>query len=283
MTYTLRNLIVTASIGLSMTVFTACSQAAVQPATSADVPVATETPVMSIVDRADALFQTYVLPVDAQGVARFNYAGLASNAADQQVLRDYIAYLGEQNPSTFGTDAQRISYWANLYNAVTIDLILQNYPLKSIRKAKTYNGDKVGGLLGPWKKVKTKANNQTVILDDIEHKILRVEYPSPLIHYMVNCASIGCPNLKDGLWTFQTLDADRDAAARAFINSPRGVRITDKGLIVSEIYNWFKDDFGGNKENVLKHIRQYAGPELAQAIDAGAKIRGYDYNWDLNE
>jgi len=112
---------------------------------------------------------------------------------------------------------------------------------------------------------------------------MRKKYPSPLIHYMVNCASIGCPNLKDGLWHADTLDADRQKAAEVFVASSRGVRITKKGLQVSSIYKWFQSDFGGNKDGVLKHIRQYAAPELAKAIDDGAKIRGFEYDWDLNE
>ena len=100
---------------------------------------------------------------------------------------------------------------------------------------------------------------------------------------MVNCASVGCPNLKDGIWKAETLEADRDTAAREFINSPRGAIITPEGLIVSSIYKWFQEDFGNSKDTVVKHLRQYADPTLAQAIDNGAKISKFDYNWTLNE
>jgi len=178
---------------------------------------------------------------------------------------------------------EAIAHYSNLYNALTIDLILQNYPLGSIRKAKTYNGAKVGGLVGPWKKVKTSVNGQTVSLNDVEHEILRKKFPSPYVHYMVNCASVGCPNLLDTAWEASTLDSVRKKAASDYINSPRGVKITSKGLVVSSIFKWFKEDFGGSKANVLKHIRQHANPELAAAIDGGATISGYDYDWSLNE
>ena len=157
-------------------------------------------------------------------------------------------------------------------------MIVDNYPLTSIRKLKSGFVS-----IGPWDRKLVTVRGQELSLNDIEHEILRKRYPSPLIHYMVNCASIGCPNLKPGLWRAETFDADRDAAARVFINSPRGVRITRKGLVLSSIYKWFRKDFGGSKEGVLAHLRHYAGPELAAAIDGGAKIIDHDYDWSLNE
>jgi hypothetical protein len=104
-----------------------------------------------------------------------------------------------------------------------------------------------------------------------------------MVHYMVNCASIGCPNLLDKIWVGETLDADREQAARDFINSPRGVAIDGNKLELSSIYNWFKEDFGGSKSTTLEHVRQFANPDLLAALDAGAKIDGYDYDWKLNE
>jgi len=138
-------------------------------------------------------------------------------------------------------------------------------------------------LVGPWKKVKTSVNGRALSLNDVEHEILRKRFPSPYVHYMVNCASVGCPNLLDTAWEASTLDAARKQAAADYINSPRGVKITSKGLVVSSIFKWFKEDFGGSKANILKHIRQHANSELAAAIDGGATITGYDYDWSLNE
>jgi len=227
------------------------------------------------------ILQNYVSSPDNVGLTHFNYAGLKANAADNAKLGGYLKDLGTINPDTLSRE-EAIAYYANLYNALTIDLIVQNYPLNSIRKAKTYNGNKVSGLSGPWKKVKTSINGQTVSLDDVEHQILRVKYPSPYVHYMVNCASVGCPNLLDEAWEAETFDAARKKAAADYINSPRGVKITPKGLVVSSIFKWFDDDFGGSKETVLKHIRKHANPALAAAIDGGAKITGYDYDWSLN-
>lgn len=207
----------------------------------------------------------------------FDYAG-AHAAGEVKTIKAYTDYLASKNPDTL-SEPDQIAYWANLYNALTVKLILENYPVKSIRKIKA------GAFsLGPWKRDEVTVNGEVLSLDDIEHKILRKRYPNPaLVHYMVNCASIGCPNLQPKLWTGATLDADRDAAAREFINSSRGVEIKGDELKVSSIYDWFKEDFGGSKSETLKHFRQYAGPELLSALDAGAKIDGYGYDWDLNE
>lgn len=206
---------------------------------------------------------------DANAVNRFDYAGAKAQDADK--IAAYIAYLEQQTPSAM-TAPEATAYWANLYNAVTVKLILDNYPVKSIRR--------IGR---PWKRKLVTVEGKVLTLDAIEHQILRKQFPSPYIHYMVNCASIGCPNLQPKLWQASNLEAMQKTAAREFINSPRGVSITPRGLKVSSIYKWFDEDFGGNKASVLAHIAQYAEGDLAAAIDSGAKITGYGYDWTLNE
>lgn len=227
------------------------------------------------------ILQKYVSAPDETGLTHFDYAGLKANAEDSAKLSSYLKAMGDMKPESFSAD-EATAYYANLYNALTIDLIIQNYPLKSIRKAKLYNGKKVSGLIGPWKKTKIAVAGELLSLDDIEHNILRVKYSSPYIHYMVNCASVGCPNLLQTAWEPETYEVLRKEAAAAYINSPRGVVITPKGLKISSIYKWFKEDFGGT-DGVLKHIRDYADADLAAAIDGGAKIVDYDYDWSLNE
>jgi len=211
------------------------------------------------------------------GLNLFDY-GAAKAAGEGATIKAYTDHLASQNPDTMSENDQ-IAYWANLYNALTVNLILDNYPVKSIRKIKA------GAFsIGPWKRDEVTVNGKVLSLNDIEHEILRKNYPNPaMVHYMVNCASIGCPNLLPKLWNGATLDADRDAAAREFINSPRGAKISGNKIKASSIYDWFKDDFGGSKSSTLEHFRKYAGPELRAALDAGAKIDGYGYNWDLNE
>jgi len=223
------------------------------------------------------ILEKYLSPPDATGVARFDYGALAANETDHASLETYISKLEDTDPDTL-SDPDAIAYWANLYNAVTVNLIVENYPVKSIRKIKSGMFSK-----GPWGKKLITVNGQRLSLDDVEHDILRKRYPSPLVHYMVNCASVGCPNLMAKPWNGETLDQDRDQAARDFINSARGVNITEQGLEISSIYKWFRKDFGGTRATVLEHIRQYANQELSNAIDAGAEISGHDYDWSLND
>lgn len=219
--------------------------------------------------------QNYLTAPDADGLVRLDYARL-KDSPSRAVLESYIDDLEAQNPDTMSADAA-VSYWANLYNAVTVKVILDNYPVKSIKQIKS-------GVFkpGPWDLKLITVNGKSLSLNDIEHGIMRKQYPSPHVHYMVNCASVGCPNLIAGEWRAETLQADRERAARAFINSPRGVSVNGNKLTVSSIYNWFKEDFGGSKSNQLAHIREFADADLAAAIDNGATIKGYDYDWTLN-
>ena len=270
MTRTLRNLFTGSVLAMGLVALGATTTVSLATAPAAS---ATQAGVESAWDTA---LQGYVAAPDAQGLARFDYAGLKANPANRKLLKDYIAHLETLNPDAMSKN-QALAYWANLYNAVTVDVIIDNYPVTSIRKIRS------GFSIGPWKADRVTVNGQRLSLNNIEHDIMRKKFPSPLVHYMVNCASVGCPNLKDGLWHASTLDVDSKAAAESFVNSPRGARITSKGLQVSEIYKWFESDFGGSKDGVVRHIRQYAGPELAAAIDGGAKIRGYEYDWNLNE
>jgi hypothetical protein len=121
-------------------------------------------------------------------------------------------------------------------------------------------------------------------LDDIEHGIMRPTFADPRVHYAVNCAAIGCPNLAPRAWRAETLDRDLDGAARAFINHPRGVMgRPDGSLRVSSIYKWFKEDFGGTDAGIIAHLRRYAGPVLLAKLTADARIFDDHYDWALND
>ena len=204
----------------------------------------------------------------------FDYEGVKARGG-KVVIDAFISEQSARNPETMSA-AEATAFWANLYNAVTLQVVLENYPVVSIREIKS------GARKGPWKRDLVTVNGRVMSLDDIEHGTLRKQFPSPYIHYMVNCASIGCPNLSPQLWRAETLEADQQAAASAYINSARGVSLSGDKLTVSSIYKWFKGDFGG-KPGVLEHIRAHADADLAAAVDSGAKISKYGYNWSLNE
>lgn len=220
-----------------------------------------------------ALLETYIT-TDETGLNRFDYGALKASEADRAALDAYVASFADMDISEMSEDEQ-FAAWANLYNALTVQHIIGRYPLKSIRS---------GYFNGPWKQVKTKADGETVSLDAIEHDILREQWDEPRVHYAVNCASYGCPNLMKSALEASTLDEQLDAGARAFINHPRGVMVRNNGTLqVSQIYKWFDEDFGGSKAKVVEHLLEYAEPELAEQIRANPKITKYDYDWSLND
>jgi len=220
-----------------------------------------------------ALLDAYVRP-GSDGLNRFDYGALKANPADRAALTGYIESFAAFDFDALPRD-DAFAAWANLYNALTVEHILSRYPVDSIRD---------GYFIGPWKEVTTLAGGQEVSLDAIEHDILRVQWDDPRVHYAVNCASVGCPNLRTEAWNGDTLDADLDAAARAYVNDPRGVTVRDDGqLRVSRIYKWFREDFGGSDAGVIAHLSRHADDELRAVIEAGARIRGHQYDWSLND
>ncbi|MGI9405796.1 MAG: DUF547 domain-containing protein [Hyphomicrobiaceae bacterium] len=223
-----------------------------------------------------ALLATYVKPSD-DGLNRVDYA--AFKASGRDALKAYLGTLTGSDVTSLTRDEQ-FAYWTNLYNAKTIDVVLDHYPVATIRDI-----DISPGLFsnGPWGKKVVTVNGTKLSLDDIEHKILRPHFGDPRVHYAVNCASVGCPNLAVAAFQGEGLDEQLDAAARAYINSPRGFAVSGKRITASKIYKWFQEDFGGNEAGVLKHAMKYAEPGLAEKIKSIADIRGFAYDWALND
>ncbi len=211
------------------------------------------------------------------GVNRVRYG--AVTPADKAGLDQYVASLEAQPVSTLNRNEQ-MAYWINLYNAVTVKVVIEAYPVKSIRKVLS------GGFFspGPWKRDLVTVEGHALSLDDIEHGILRPIWQDNRIHYAVNCASIGCPNLMPKPFTAETLETMMAQAARDYVNHPRGAQFSDRGkLTASRIYNWYDADFGGNEQGIIAHLKQHADPGLAARLDAIADIRRYEYDWSLND
>ncbi len=223
----------------------------------------------------DRLLDSYIRP-DADGLNRFAYGEVT--ASDKAVLEDYIAMLSETPISSFGR-AEQMAYWINLYNALTVKVILDHYPVESIRDIDTSPGWFSDG---PWGMELVTVEGEALTLDDIEHRILRPIWRDPRIHYAVNCASVGCPNLQKRAFTGENAEALLEAGARAYINSPRGVQIENGELQVSSIYVWFAEDFGDSDEAIIQHLKRYAEPPLAENLERAEEIDGHDYDWRLN-
>jgi Protein of unknown function, DUF547 len=178
-----------------------------------------------------------------------------------------------------------LAYWGNLYNAVTLKVILDRYPVKSIRDIKSSGGWlDFKSYTGPWREERVTVEGKKLSLDNIEHDVMRPTFKDPRVHYVVNCASYGCPNLMNRAWRAATLQVDLDAAARTFINHPRGVTVLPSGgLKVSSIYKWFAADFGGDDASLVKHFKAFASPELAARLSTAVKVDEDGYDWTLNE
>ena len=199
-----------------------------------------------------------------------DYASVSD--ADHQALETYIDTLSGMDPTSM-SDNEALAFWFNLYNAKTVDVILDNYPVDSIRD--------IDG--GPWDEKILTVNGQAMSLDDIEHDTVRATYNEPRIHYAFNCASVGCPDLKMTAWEAGTLDADLTQAARAYISSDRGVSVDSDGdITASKIFDWYDEDFGGDEAGILAHLRQYSSGSKQAALNAADDIDDYEYDWSLN-
>ena len=223
----------------------------------------------------DKLLQAYV-STDKDGLNLFDYAGLKAHGLGD--LKKYLSHLQSIDPAKLSRDEQ-FAFWTNLYNAKTMEIVAEKYPVKSIRDIRLSLSD----YAGPWREKIIKVMGVALSLDDIEHGIMRPIWRDPRIHYAVNCASVGCPNLQDRAYTGSALETMLEKAAREYINSARGVRFNGSKAIVSSLYDWYGDDFGDSAPDILAHIRKYAGPVLADRITGVKQFSDYEYDWALNE
>lgn len=227
----------------------------------------------------DRLLKTYLKPAE-DGLNRVDYRKFKTEA--HQTLKSYVRKLESVDVTKLGRPEQ-FAFWANLYNARSIDIVLDHYPVKSIKDINLGGGFFAAITGGPWKAKVVTVNGQALSLDEIEHTILRGIFKDHRVHFAVNCASVGCPNLGRDALTGTRLDELLDKGGRAFVNSPRGVKIVDGKLHVSKIFSWFQADFGGSDEGVLEHIRRYADPELAARLKGVTRIDDTFYDWSLND
>lgn len=218
------------------------------------------------------------LQEDTEDVTRLDYGGV--DQAGQQRLDRYIERLAGVPISDYSRSEQ-FAYWVNLYNAVTVDVVLEHYPVDSIRDIDISPG---WFSSGPWGAKLVTAEGEALSLDDIEHRILRPIWSDPRIHYAVNCASVGCPDLQPQAFTPENMEKQLDRAARGYVNDGRGFTIDQNDdLIVSSIYEWFQEDFGGSELGVIKHLQKYADESGAAMIERRTEYDDHRYDWSLND
>jgi hypothetical protein len=218
-----------------------------------------------------------------------DYAGLQ---ADRDELRKYSEGLGRLEKAAFDGFSQheQLALLVNAYNAFTLELILKNYPVASIRD-----------IPGNWSDPQWLLLGRKISLNDLENKVIRPDYHEPRIHFALVCAAKGCPPLRAEAYTADKLEQQLAEASRGFARDERFNRLDAESttLFISKIFEWYGDDFawewgkvqlpeGGESSSdigaVVGFFRDHLGPEGAAFLDSAAvQISYLDYDWDLNE
>ena len=224
----------------------------------------------------DYLLEHYLVTDVVSGINRFRYAAVTHG--DRGRLDDYLAALQVHRPSAL-TRAAQMAYWINLYNALTVQLVLQHPQVASLREINISPG---WFSVGPWDAKLVTVEGERLSLNDIEHRILRPLWRDPRIHYALNCASLGCPNLAPVAYTSDNQERLLEQGAHDYINHPRGAAFQGARLRVSSIYDWYQADFGGDEAGVILHLLRHAEPALAARLRAYTGGLSYGYDWSLN-
>lgn len=203
--------------------------------------------------------------VSATGVV--NYAGIKN---ENTQLESYLTSLGN-GVSASASRNEKMAFWINAYNAFTVKLIIDNYPTQSIKNLK-------GGK--PWDTKFISIAGKTYSLNDIEHNILRKEYFDARLHFVLVCAAKSCPKLLNKAYTAQNLSQEMDNQARIFINDASKNKITANKAQISELFNWYKDDF--LKTEGVKNIQDYLNKFSTIKVNSKTSISYLTYNWSLN-
>ena len=206
---------------------------------------------------------TKILQLHVSESGKVNYRAFKNN---RESLKNYLDNLANHAPNKNWSNAETKAYWINAYNAYTIQLILDNYPLKSIKD-----------LNDPWGQTFFKINGKMMSLNTIEHKILR-PMDDPRIHFAIVCASESCPKLLNYAYAAETLNIQLDQAARDFINDASKNSITASKITISKLFKWFKSDFTEG-EAFITYLNTYS----TLKINPETKINYQNYNWSLNE
>ena len=193
-----------------------------------------------------------------------NYNGFMN---DKEELEIYLEHLAKNPPDNSWKVQELLAYYINLYNAHTINLILENYPVKSIKD-----------LNGPWTSSFVQVGDKKLSLGGIENSILR-KMKEPRIHFAINCASYSCPDLLNEAFTASRIEEQLDQVTLSFINGTKN-ELSEKKIRISKIFKWYKKDFKVNgQKDLIAYINQYSTVQ----INSDAKIDFNEYNWDLNE
>lgn len=215
-----------------------------------------------------ALLQKHV---DKEGMV--DYRGFI---ADSTALNQYLDTLSNHHPNRENwTKNERLAYWINAYNAFTIRLIIRHYPVESIKD--------IAGMIpyvnSPWDLKFIQIENETYDLNNIEHGIIRPRFSEPRIHFVLVCAAISCPRLRNEAFTADRLEDKLEDAAKEFFNDPDKNRITSDKAELSKLMDWYSGDFTDQDFSVREYVNRYSDVKITEDTE----IEYLDYDWGLNE
>ena len=220
------------------------------------------------------ILDEYLVVDHASGINRVDYQALQEEGLEE--LDDYLEAMAAIDPRNYRRSEQ-FAYWINLYNAVTVKLIAENYPVDSITEL-----GEAALAFGPWDDALINVAGKALSLNDIEHRILRPLWNDHRIHFAVNCASIGCPNLSTEAFTRLNQERLLEQAARDYLQHPRGLRFEEGALILSSIFDWYKEDFGASRSERLQTLSEYLPQTLVDQVKNHQGSIDYQYDWQLN-
>lgn len=246
----------------TLTAFTA-------PAAATGEPCATRGPQAGPVDHSayDRLLKKHV---NRQGLV--NYQGFK---ADEKEFNQYLSLLSKNPPAGSWSKNEQMAYWINAYNAYTIRLILNHYPVQSIKDIGSKI--KIPFVTTPWASKFFTIGREKMSLDNIEHGTLRKKYDDPRIHFALVCASISCPRLRNEAFTADKLGSQLDDQGRDFLNDPTKNKPGAGQL--SKYFDWYKGDWTSNGQSVASWVNKFSATRLANPD----KVTYLEYNWRLNE
>lgn len=215
---------------------------------------------------------------NADGVNRVTYSAFGEES--KMLLKQYLSMLSSVKPTDLSR-AEQLAYWINLYNAQTVQVVLDHPRKKSIRS--------MGPLFafGPWDEDYLVIEGLPVTLNDIEHRILRPIWQDHRLHFVLNCASIGCPNLSKRAYTADNIEQQLNQAEQIFLQHPRAIAFNDAGTLrLTSLFDWYLTDFAADETALLAYLANQR-PDLSEQLSVYAKsgraIIDYAYDWSLNE
>lgn len=211
-----------------------------------------------------------------EGINLVDYAHISPK--DLALLKKYISAMSKINISNFNRREQ-LAYWINIYNALTVQTIASYYPISSIQEINISPGL---FSVGPWGSNLITINQTSLSLDDINNRIIRPVWNDARTHYALNNGTIGAPNLGRRAYQGSLLEHQLNEAAFIYVNSLRGVEVIEGKLIIAKIYDWYEEDFGGSKHDVILHLVHFAKEPLLSQLKHINSIDSYIYNWHLN-